>query len=115
MTAPLVPAGLTDSGALKLFLALSVTRSDTVRILRWYSVAASKAPRATGHPRRVMLIRGFGSHSRIDWRGGEEDLASQGDKRDPGAGEYAEAAEGMARGRWADSKPITGPAISGLL
>src|SRR5256885_13974941 len=104
MTAPLVPAGLTDSGALKLFLALSVTRSDTVRILRWYSVAASKAPRATGHPRRVMLIRGFGSHSRIDWRGGEEDFARQGDKRDAGVGETdaAVAGKAMSRGdRWA--------------
>src|SRR2546427_7918847 len=69
MTAPLVPAGLTDSGALKLFLARSVTRIDTVRILRLSSVAASKAPRVIGHPTRGMLIRGFGSHSRIDWRG----------------------------------------------
>src|SRR5256885_3599181 len=66
---PPCSAGLTDSGALKLFLARSVTRTDSVGILRLSSVAASKVPRVIGHPTRGMLIRGFGSHSRIHWRG----------------------------------------------
>src|SRR2546430_15924951 len=94
---PPCSAGLTDSGALKLFLARSVTSSDSFRILRLSSVAASKAPRVIGRPTRVMLIRGFGSHSRIDWRGARWALGVKETSAVREAGDAPRPVEGWAR------------------
>src|SRR5881396_4335420 len=98
---PLVPAGLTDSGALKLFLPRSARRKIRSGLSNGSVVAAIRP--AACHPvyhRRVMRLRGL-ALALESVCGGFDGLRSQGDKGVPGTDQSDEAAEETGAGRWA--------------